>query len=114
VTHLVDTGKGYPTFCRRFRGVQAVFEFRWMQWNMRSIVNDTGLEENFIVDSPIVTVQTADGDLPPNWKIIDPHRTMSLQDGFTVVVKQLSPAWTINSSNLEKQLCFTSKTLYII
>jgi len=32
-----------------------------------SIVNDTGLGENFIVDSAIVTVQTADGDLPPNW-----------------------------------------------
>jgi len=80
----------------------------------RSVVNDTGLGENFVVDSPVVTVRTADGDLPPNWKMIYPHCTVSLQDGRTVVVKQPSPAWTLIPCSLEKQFCFTGKTLYII
>jgi len=66
----------------------------------RSVVNDTGLRENFIVDSPIVTVRTADGDILPNWKMIYPHCTVSLQDVRTVIVKQSSPARTIISSSL--------------
>jgi hypothetical protein len=79
----------------------------------RSVVNDTCLGENFVVDSPVVTVRTADGDLPPNRKIIDPHGTVSLQGGCTVVVKQPSPAWTIISSTLEEHFYFGGKILYI-
>jgi len=80
----------------------------------RSVVNDTGPRENFVVDSPVFTVRTADGELPPNWKMINPHCTVSLQDWRTVVLEQPSPVWTIISSSLEKQLCFTGRTLNII
>ena len=84
-----------------------------MQWYNLSVVNVTGIGENFVVDSPIVTVRAADDDLPPNWKIIDPHWTVSLQDGCIAVVKQTSPAGSIISISLEEQFCFTCKTLYI-
>ena len=79
-----------------------------------SIVNDTGLGENFVVESPAVAVRTADGDFQQNGKMIYPNCTVSLQDGRTVVVKQPSPTWTVIFSSMEKQLCFTCKSLYII
>ena len=67
-----------------------------------STVNDTGIGENFIVDSPIVTVRTADCDLPLGWKMVYPHYPVSLQNRHLVVVKKMSSAWTEISSSLEK------------
>jgi len=78
---------------------------------LRSIVNDTGFRENFIVDSLTVTDQTADGDLPLSCKILYP-RPVSLQKGRLVVVKKSSPARTVISSSLEKQLYLTGKTVH--
>jgi len=73
VTPPVDTRKGCPACVGTSVEFGQCSNLVGCDGTLCSIVYDTGFEENFLVDSPALTIRTADGDLQPGWKMVYPR-----------------------------------------